>query len=344
MIGPTPQRDGIVLGLFDLLPAATPSRSNRKVLGEVMPNVAQTPSNRMSKLEDVDSIATPARGEKTPLSVGKRFLLDQFVTPNKRKRDDHGTPSTLKNLATPDFLRRGTVLDVIDEEEENAPRHAPWKRRGLVRSLSSMIQSLKKQEEERLDEELDIMREMEMEAEGLPIPKKPKVAAPTIIPDSQPAMPLGPDQAPESDDEEEDQSRKPTKVWKKRGQKRTTRRVIMRPTFIKSTPQLEPQESEDEELERVEETQMNTTKADNEDNDDTSDYDDESHTPKKRKTNSKGAKVAQKGQSKKSDGEGVVKAAVRKVKESAHANYKRLKIRGKSGSGNGSKGRFGRRR
>lgn len=192
-----------------------------------MPNVAQTPSNRLSKLEDSDSIATPPRGEKTPLSAGKRFLLDQFVTPNKRKRGDPGTPSTLKALATPDFLRRGSVLDVIDEEEENAPRHAPWERKGLVRSLSSMIQSLKKQEEERLDEELDIMREMEMEAEGLPIPKKPKVAAPTVIPDSQPAMPLGPDQAPESDEEEEeDPNGRPKKVWKKRGQKRTTRRVI----------------------------------------------------------------------------------------------------------------------
>jgi hypothetical protein len=77
--------------------------------------------------------------------------------------------------------------------------------------------------------------------------------------------------------------------------------------------------------------------------DDGSDYaTDDSHPPKKRKTQPKklDAVVKTKSTDKKSS-EGPVKQAARKVKATAHANYRRLKI--KSKGGNGGKGRFGRR-
>lgn len=92
-----------------------------------------------------------------------------------------------------------------------------------------MIQAMRKDEDDRLDEEADIMREMEMEEQGISIPKKPKVPK-ILVEDNQMAMPLGPDRGVESDDSEEDPALgpdgKPRRVWKKKGLKRQTRCVI----------------------------------------------------------------------------------------------------------------------
>jgi hypothetical protein len=168
-------------------------------------------------------------------------MLNQFVTPKKRKVDEEGTPSSrAQGLATPAFLRRGNVLGPIDEADETTPRPAPWKRRGLGRSLSAMIQAMKKDEDDKLDEEADIMRELEMEEAGISLPKKPRV--PQIqVEDSQAAMPLGPDRGLETDEDEDDEPElgpdgQPRRVWKKKGLKRQTRRVISEsPCYIDRT-------------------------------------------------------------------------------------------------------------
>lgn len=227
VIGPTPQRDGIVLGLFDLLSEGTPSKP-RAVLGDAQLNVPQTPSKNQEG--SVASLESRARGERTPLSAGKRFLLNQFVTPKKRKLSDQGTPSTVRGLATPAFLRRDNMLEAIEEDNEPAPRPAPWNRRALGRSLSSMIQAMKKDEDNRLDDEAEIMREMEMEEQGISIPKKPKPPK-LLVQDSQTDMPLGPDRGIETEEESDEEpalgrDSKPRNAWKKKGLKRQTRRVI----------------------------------------------------------------------------------------------------------------------
>lgn len=97
-----------------------------------------------------------------------------------------------------------------------------------MRSLSAMIQSMRKDEEDRLDEEADIMRELEMEDDGISATAKPR--APQIqVADSQVEMPLGPDRGSESEEEEEEDEvgpdGKPRRVWKKKGLKRQTRRT-----------------------------------------------------------------------------------------------------------------------
>ena len=101
-------------------------------------------------------------------------------------------------------------------------RQPPFKKRGIVRSLSSMIQGLRKQEDDRLDEELEMIRELEDgDDDG-------SAARPAVqVEDSQVVMPLGPDRAPESEEDEEEEQetgvfRKP---WKKKGQKRQTKRT-----------------------------------------------------------------------------------------------------------------------
>jgi hypothetical protein len=371
MIGPTPQRDGIVLGLFDFFPAVTPSKS-RTILGDMMPNILQTPSKNNGKAESEASLESRARGEKTPLSTGKRFVLDRFVTPKKRKLDDQGIPtSAFRGFSTPSFLRRDNVLEVVDEDEdhETTPRPAPWKRRGMGRSLSSMIQSMKKQEEDerqeeedRLDEEADIMREMEMEAEGLVVPpRKPRVVVPAVqVEDSQQVeMPLGPDRGVESSESEDDASNLgrnglPRKAYKKKGQKRTTRRIIMRPVFTKpkaeTAPPLPDIDPEAEKGATVAETQQPTGPAASGDDfseDDVSEYaSDCSHTPRRPKTQKKKAAAAAPTEAKGEEKEGTVKKVVRKVKATANANYRRIKIKSKGGTGGGAggKGRFGRRK
>jgi hypothetical protein len=70
-----------------------------------------------------------------------------------------------------------------------------------------------------------------------------------------------------------------------------------------------------------------------------SDYSDDSHTPKKRKTQPKKKAEAHAKQTK----DPAVTKDARKVSASAHANYRRLKIKSKNSKGQG-KGRFGRRR
>lgn len=366
VIGPTPQKDGLVLGLFDLLPLETPSKAQRTVLGDVVPNIVQTPSKNRGKPEDECSIESHARGSRTPLSPGKRFLLDKFATPEKRKRDEEGVPSSSMNhLSTPMFLRRDThTLDMITEEDET-PRPAPWKRRSLGRSLSSMIQDLKKQEEqrqveeeERLDEELEIMREMEMEAAGIAIPKKAK-APEILVEDSQTPMKLGPDGFDESDEETDipqdalDRNGNPRKVWKKRGQKRTTRRVIMRPVITKprAIPDASTLDDNSDDPEVVQETRSNGHDQNHEDrtgagefheelSDDegSSDYSNDSHTSKKRKTQHKKAKEPPKKQSKEPTvitEDGSVKKVAKRVSAAAHANFRRLKIKSKAPKGQG---------
>lgn len=234
-IGPTPQRDGIVLGLFDNLSAETPSK-RRIIFGEIEPNIFQTPSKNTEAGSEA-SLESRARGERTPLSVSKRNLFNQFITPKKRKLDEEGTPiSALKGLATPSFLRRDNMLDRIEEADEKTPRPAPWKRRGLGRSLSSMIQAMRKDEDDRLDEEADIMRELEMEEEGNAAPARPRIAQ-VLVEDSQIVMPLGPDRGLESEEDEEEEEElgrdgKPRRVWKKKGLKRQTRRVISKSFFL----------------------------------------------------------------------------------------------------------------
>lgn len=370
IIGPTPQKDGLALGLFDLLSSETPSKAQRTVLGDIIPNVLQTPSKDRGRSEDEFSMEGRGGRSRTPLSTGKRYLLDKFATPQKRKRDNEDTPSSaLKYLSTPMFLRRDThSLDMIAEEDETTPRPAPWKRRGLGRSLSSMIQSLRRQEEEKLDEELEIMREMEMEAAGISLPKKTKVPD-ILVEDSQAPMRLGPDGYDGSGQEDSrgtdaqqeglGQNGKPRKVWKKRGQKRQTKRIIMRPVTTKPKPQSEAQSLDhgSDESDGIEETQGSRDAQDVEDgscenldepteDECASDYSDDSHTPKKRKTEPKKKAEAHAKQVKDlaaTKDEGTVKRAVRKVSASAHANYRRLKIKSKNSKGQG-KGRFGRRR
>lgn len=364
MLGPTPQKDGQILSLFDVLSSAgTPSKP-RTTLGPIDGNVTATPSKTdISGMFLQSPVATRDRGSRTPASSGKRFMLDAFLTPAKREREGDGdealgrSPSA-RQLETPAFLRRSTVA--LGPEDGGRGRDPPFKKRGLVRSLSAIIRGLREQEEERMDDEMEALREMEEEemegfgSGGGKDLKKPDPPAPRVlVEDSQVEMPLGPDTLVEEDEDSDtagglDHNGQPRKVWKKKGLKRQTRRVIMRPVLHKAKPQVDGPASDSEDNDQVPETQglhaANAIIENGESNsDDGSDYDDAQHarevSPSAVK---KAAKTAQAAKAVESKPGNVVQKAARKISATAHANYKKLKIKNKNSKANG-RGRFGRR-
>jgi hypothetical protein len=120
----------------------------------------------------------------------------------------------------------------------------------------------------------------------------------------------------------------------------------VKPAFVKPLPRNDPEAEK-----AVPDTQLYADQASDHDNalsdSDASDSDyasDDSHTPKKRKIQHKKVDIAPKqAVVEKASARGSVKAVAKKISATAHANYRRLKIKGKGGNGGGGK-RFGRRR
>lgn len=300
-IGPTPQKDGKVLGLFDLLSPAssaagrTPSKpqavgSSRGQGAEL--GVFRTPSKNKQGLGDEGmksgGMLSGARKGKglfeSPVDASKRAHISSLLTPTARRTlatPSKSTPHSRKAVEpqssdeTPAFLRRHSQHayaltsenisreDGLDYDNETItwtpvkPRPGP---RMAGKALSALVRGLREMEEEKLDEELDILRELENGGNALPRPSK--VSKLFDVADSQtPEMPLGPDGAHlnttnNEDDENHDggsdgygELKKPgrggrfgkeSKPWKKKGQKRTTKRSNLRPV-LKGTWKPEPE-------------------------------------------------------------------------------------------------------
>lgn len=227
-----------------------------------------------------------------------------------------------------------------------------------------MLAGLRQMEDDAADEDLQALREMEDEMAGIskPPPKKPKPTGITkivddiLVEDSQPGLPLGgfDDEAIyDSEPEEPTLGRdgQPLKAYKKRGQKRTTKRVKMRPSRAKPSSASEPnllfaEEEEnlsDDEIQQdadasaVPETQIDPSTgfedARNFDSDSQFEYTaSEGGTRYKRPDQSK--------KQKRIGRDGKIKRVARKVNALAHQNFKRLKLRNsgaKGGPGQGSR-------
>lgn len=279
-----------------------------------------------------------------------------MATPVKRKREDEAaTPSTGKRqFATPAFLRRSFPLAPIEEDGDCAAVNAPpFKKRGLVRSLSSIIQGLRKQEEERLDDDWDVLNEIEAEERG------DKPAPRVLVEDSQVAeMPLGPDRGVDEDESDAvpdpgslDAHGNPRKVWKKKGLKRQTKRVIMRPVMQKSKQPEETPESDAKEDGIVAESQLeprprkrvcpeNQAADENTEQEaQGSEYSDDD-LPSEPEALARPCKKPVASPEKPNGG--IVTKAARKISAHAHANFRKLKIKNKNSKANG-RGRFSRR-
>lgn len=259
-----------------------------------------------------------------------------------------------------------------------------------AKGLSALVRGLREMEEERLDEEMELLRELEGgfdhtgKTKARPAPASQKSWS-TNLKDVfmtgslAPEMPLGPDgdnHDSESNDEElEGKGRdgKPLRVWKKRGQKRSTRMVVMKPSRAKWKP--EPkwkggQDEGDEVKEVVPETQLlstisvgggerddllldpdeigdeqNTTdsKAEHPSSEEETKNKKSSKNGKNKKSNQTGKKAAAASVAATAEEEKGGQRKKKKVAATANPNFRALKIRNKNSRAKGGR-RFGRGR
>ena len=320
-----------------------------------------TPSKQVASREPESAVKLG----RTPMSSTKRLLLDSFMTPlKKRDANIQGARTPLSSVsklqfATPAFLKRA-VLPAVDENGAYAaskPFNLP--RKPAIRGLSSVITSLRKMEEEELDEDLELLREMENEGSANPPTlTQPKSGARpdtlALAKESQTVRPLlgGFDDEGMYDSAPEDQvgiDGQPLRIFKKKGQKRTTKLVKMRPTRARRSKAAADEEEEapasDDDADLVPETQRGVTQAA-----DAADLGDEAPSATEYEASGDDLPAPRKGAVKKAAKkpaakENKVKKAARKVNELAHANFKRLKLRNTGSKGGPShNSRFRRRR
>ncbi|KAJ5377582.1 DNA replication regulator sld2 [Penicillium cataractarum] len=263
-IGPTPQRDGKALGLFDMLSEsggsnATPSAKKQKdflAAGFLTPSKPKT-SEPMAEVPEEEEEST--RLSRTPASSTKQFYLaNLFATPTTMRyaamvekdddrEDQENTRPTSEAPAspepntseTPSFLRRTNFnrLPPPPSNDQSAGLSPIASRKPLQfagKGLSHLVQGLRAMEEEREDDEWDMLREIEAEQEAANL----QVPQSQVMPDNQ-------------------------RPYKKKGQKRTTRRVIMRPVAPRpklrpnsTLPPVEEYPESDDEIVAVPETQL----------------------------------------------------------------------------------------
>lgn len=292
--------------------------------------------------------------------------MDNFATPMKDRGDgerQQTTPSSVSKLhfATPSFLRRDSQrirLPVVEEDDEATPLSPEMVRmpkRPLVRGLSSMLAGLRRMEEEAADDDLEALRDIENEASQptkMQVPKPPPEEENTNH-----RLPLGgfDDEAMYDTDPEENAGvgpdGQPLKVWKKKGQKRTTRRYNLKPNP-------KPQKQVDQEHRYTSENDNDKEKLDQElgENEETvpetqvdasfsvPDANYASDSQSEYTASEGGTRYRRPDQSKRKDRQanrdGKIKTAARKVNALAHQNFKRLKLRNsgaKGGPGHGSR-------
>ena len=255
------------------------------------------------------------------------------------------TPTFLKRDSQRTDVRKGNVLG--DEGEVSwspvAIRKLP---KAAGRGLSAIVRGLREMEDEGLDEDLNMLREMESESAST----KSRLAQPKVFAnESRPDMPLGPDGGLESDedgvehaDDRKGKDGKPLKVWKKKGQKRTTRRVLMKPNTAKWKP--EPawevgQANRDTQDGGVEIQKMSVDQSKSCDCE-SDDYEDvEGSQTATGLENSRGHALDNNLEKERR----LVKKAKKKISATAHANFRALHIKNKQ-SKLKKGGRFGRKR
>jgi DNA replication regulator SLD2 len=351
-IGPTPQKDGQVLGIFDLLEqGGTPSKGPDGSGINIQASIHATPRKPNSKVH-----GTPCHA-RTPSSTGKMSMLDKFATPlTNLHPNEHieTTPSSISKLqfSTPSFLKRDNQRLQVPPTSNNeellglSPEPVRVPRKPLVRGLSSILAGLRKIEEEAADEDLEALYEMENDIRTKDNPETNKtVSTPkdiAVVDDNRPRLPLGgfDDEAMFDNEPEEMKNQtlgrdgKSFKVYKKRGQKRTTRLVKMRPS--RSKPQALPENSQDhgeDELERAPEMVPETQADDATGFTDTRNFDSDSQSEYTASEGGTRYKRPDQGRKKDRTKDGKIVTVARKANAIAHQNFKRLKLRNSGAKG-----------
>lgn len=334
----------------------------------------QTPSKRKTMdtiTEEAEEEEDTLRPERTPASSGKRFMLSNlFATPttlryaamadgenntntgiNANQHEAGQSAQEAVDSETPAFLRRSNSGRYANGASDGfSPTAVRKPQRFVGKGLSALVQGLRDMEEERLQDDTDVLREIEAEAEA----------------GATGDVDVGDSQAQENDT---------GPVRRKKGQKRTTRRVTMKPVVVQK-PTRESRrdagdQSDNDENTAVPETQHpDVSGGDGEqpDIDDAAslhtmsepdagsdpDYGEESNNGTKSKSFSERIREAvssvakpqskprRQKESQPTSKKEEKKPRARKVNPDAHANYRALKI-GKKGATGRFAGRFRRR-
>lgn len=338
-IGPTPQRDGKALGLFDLNSPSSHKRvrpqTPKKVPGDE--RLFQTPSRSTGVAGDFSGSGSHGRKHSmTPASSARKFYLSSFlVTPTKASEsavfENEKTPSRSRSTPqmrsrtedkmpeseTPTFLRRKSFRSSHTAAHDTSlpgptsPSAVRMPQKLFSRSLSSLANGFQ------VDEEL---AQIDASADEFQIPSDEVIRAdsregtPTSQRNSKPAIEEG-------------------FQWKRKAPRRTTKLTKMKPVRRKPVP------ANNSTSESTAPSQPDFLVYDSDN--DAKEKDGSASTTQKK---NRDAKASQNGDnaksSQKGEKQGIVKKA-RAIKESAHANYRALKIRGKNKV---KGGRFGRRR
>ena len=377
-VGPTPQRDGRVLGLFDLLsesggsPATPAKKSMDKGLSREPDTIQE---------EEEGNADDVSRGDRSPASYS---LENLFATPttlryaalvedvnmpfqdsrnvNDNDRDAKTANGNTSPNETPSFLRRSSS-NLASEGPNISPTAVRKPTPFVGKGLTALVKGLREMEKDRTQDDWDVLNEIEAEQRHGNVQ----------VGDSQ--VQVG-------------ENASTTRPSKKKGQKRTTRRVKMKPVISKPKPRQAPllnddvESHDDDELAAIPETQdphhnalENLTKGTMEQDEDRCayaslpssssdidsqlDFGDDSDDPeyadseqKKKeklqvaatspKPDSNSKSCGQRAKASKTrpaeEKEKGKKPRARKVNAEAHTNYRSLKIRNK-----GSKRRFRRR-
>ncbi|KAF3479969.1 DNA replication regulator SLD2 [Arthroderma uncinatum] len=331
VIGPTPQRDGKALGLFDLVgsPSQKTPIANRHIAAA---GIAQTPSRKVAGTPSTGGSATATarrlRYASTPLSSARKFYLSSFfATPTANRcltiAEDEGVDDDARGALeseTPSFLRRKNFLSPAAKGRARSPGvHSPvpvavrMPQKLFGKGISSFAKRL--QDGQNADQE-ETVDDSEDRVEETQIFSDPEVDG-------------------EEGDAAADANKSPSKTYKtykKKGQKRTTKLSRLRPS--RNKPVAQPRweslvEESDDEL------PASRTSVPPDGNDSSDDPEgDGTYMPKKSR-----AKPVKPGLT--TGAENKPEKKLRKIKAEAHANYRSLKIRSRGGQKGG--GRFGRR-
>ncbi|TGZ83967.1 hypothetical protein EX30DRAFT_393504 [Ascodesmis nigricans] len=354
-IGPTPQKTGKVLGLFDsfvdLDVTSTPSKS---------PN----PQSYASPLKPSTRPPPPGSQTSSPrksnrVSASPDLASPSFSTPRKRKYGaSNGLPAMFE---TPTALRQRVIsLDESLLESPPAFRPPPKPKRGL----SSLLAELRDMEEHQYDDDEEALKEAEMEAAGIKVPSKKDMPAKKEKEKKQKKdsdgfdrtleMPPLPDGAFEEEERvvNEKEGEEPQgRVWKKKGLKRQTRRAKMRP--VRAVPKRPDTTkgpiSDDDQDEAASDAEYDSSASafeaeKNNDVDSDGGEDGLEASIKLAKKRHAEDVAAAKEKTLTEKGKEAVKKTVRKVSAAAHSrmNFRKLNIKNKNSKGKGG-GRFRRR-
>ncbi len=282
---------------------------------------------------------------QNPLNVSKNNIISDLLTPAARRTRVFSTPASRTTVSklhlddTPAFLRRESQrADVGKENVLGDEEEISWSPLAILkvpkaagRGLSALVRGLREMEDEELDEGLDMLREMERESASSNHLDQPKIH----VSDSRRSdMPLGPDGGLLSDEDGVDNAGdgkgrdgKPLEVWKKKGQKRTTKRVLIKPNSAKWKPEPAWKVSQANADEETGVAEIQTLGADR-----LIDYgceSDEYQDIEVSQEATRAANARNRGLDRGSEQKKVLAKKVKKISATAHANFRALKIKNK---------------